>query len=71
MAFVAADVALLDEALKVGHAEIVYSNGQRVKYRTVEEIKAARAFILAEIEEDATTTGQPRVRRYRGTSRGH
>lgn len=53
MAFVLADLDKLDNAIKTGRRRVKYAD-KEVEYRSMDEMMAARTFIVSELER----TGQ-------------
>jgi len=62
MAFVQADVDALDAAYKSGAEGIRTADGRAVNYRTIEEYRALRAFMLEDIAIAAGGTAIQLVR---------
>lgn len=50
MAFVAADLNTLDNAIKTGRRRVKYAD-KEVEYRSMDEMLAARTFIVSELEK--------------------
>ncbi len=59
MAWTAADLATIEAAMVSGERVIQYSDGRRVEYRSVEELKVARAMV----QETLNQSGTPTIRR--------
>lgn len=59
MAWTATDVAKLREAIGLGALEVEYSDGRRVKYRSLSEMM--RLLSMMEAEANGTTSANPRV----------
>jgi len=52
MAFTSADLVTIDAAITTGELEVEL-NGKRVRYRSLKDLKEARALVLAEINQAA------------------
>lgn len=49
MAFTHADLELIERAIVTRQASVRFSDGRQVTYRSIDELKAARATIQAEL----------------------
>ena len=59
MAFTQDDLDAINEAIATGELEVQFADGKRVRYRSVEQLKQAKAHIQGEMNADA---GKPPLR---------
>ena len=50
MAWTQADLDAIDEAIASGELVVQHSDGRRITYRSIHELKAARALILEAVD---------------------
>lgn len=60
MAFILADLDKLDNAIKTGRRRVKYAD-KEVEYRSMDEMMAARTFIVSELEKSGAMASSARA----------